>query len=258
MTLRIAMMQSNILFGKPEENLSIIEDQAAQAASDHAELMLLPELCLHGYHKQSITPSSDFHLPTVLTRLEHLSKSLKLAIAGSFVEYDGSEAYNSMIFINTSGHLIGKYRKTHLFKKLNEDKFFIQGNSLTVIETEWGRMGMAICYDLRFPEIFRKMMASGAKGFLICSEWPIERILHWKTMLQARAIENLAWIAACNCAGQTGKVTFGGQSALVDPWGDIITAGENPALFTVDIDPTASDRVRYENPFLDDYRVDIQ
>lgn len=257
MKINIALSQSNIQFGDPEHNFAFLSEQAAQASVRQADLLLFPELALHGYHRASITDAVDWHLPHLLTRLQDLARTNHVALAGSCVEEADGHRFNTMVFIDSAGNLLGKYRKTHLFKKLNEDKFFLPGNDLTVVDTDWGRLGLAICYDLRFPEIFRAMMRKGAQGYLICAEWPSARINHWKTLLQARAIENQAWIAACNCTGISGKVEFGGASSTVTPWGEISTADNKEGLIFSTIHTEQVDEIRAENPFLDDYRGDL-
>ncbi|RPI21282.1 MAG: carbon-nitrogen family hydrolase, partial [Chloroflexota bacterium] len=175
-----------------------------------------------------------------------------LDICGSFVEEQDGTRFNTMIYLDQQGRLLTKYRKTHLFKPLHEHRFFHPGDSVTTVDTVFGKLGLAICYDLRFPELFRAMLAKGVKGFLICAEWPVERIEHWQTILKARAIENLSWIAACNCTGKSGKVAFGGSSLFVSPWGDSLMQLEGESCQTIEFDPAVTDQVRLANPFLDD------
>lgn len=257
MKISIAMWQSNIRFGEPAENLSQLSIQAQIASQSQADLLLLPELCLHGYHKSTIINSTEYHLPAILPHLSEIARKNHMAMAGTFVEDEGDHRFNTLLLLDSSGNLLAKYRKTHLFKKLNEDKFFIPGNSLTIVDTDWGRIGLAVCYDLRFPEIFRSMMRQGAEGFLVCSEWPTARINHWKTLLQSRAIENQAWVAACNCTGISGQVEFGGASSVITPWGDITTAGDQEELLFASIHTDQVQLIRSENPFLEDYREDL-
>jgi predicted amidohydrolase len=126
------------------------------------------------------------------------------------------------------------------------------------MELPWGLTGIAICYDLRFPELLRRYAVQGAKLIIIPAEWPIERIDHWRALLQARAIENQAYIVATNSAGKTGDKIFGGHSAVIDPWGKVmVELGEQPGLATVDIDLDYVDTVRARIPVFEDRRTDI-
>jgi omega-amidase len=257
MLLKIALFQSKILLGQPEANLQKVITHAQTAASAGCDLLILPELCLHGYDRKSIQDQSEFHLPLVFPTLAEIAIKNRILISGTFVEIENATLFNTQVMIDSKGQLLKSYRKTHLFKKLNEDRFFSSGNQVQVVDTTWGKVGLAICYDLRFPEMFRAMMRQGVEGYIICAEWPLARINHWKTLLQARAIENQAWVAACNSTGLTGKVEFGGSSAVITPWGDTTTAGSEEELMIASIDLDHVQQVRSENPFLLDYRDDI-
>jgi predicted amidohydrolase len=126
------------------------------------------------------------------------------------------------------------------------------------MDLPWGATSIAICYDLRFPELFRRYAVEGAKLMMIPAEWPLERIEHWKALLVARAIENQCYIAATNAAGQTGNTVFGGHSMIVDPWGKIIVAGgESPAMLTAEIELDVVDEVRDRIPVLRDRRPEL-
>ena len=123
----------------------------------------------------------------------------------------------------------------------------------------WGAAGLAICYDLRFPELFRRYaVRDKAKLILICAEWPQARVNHWRALLQARAIENQCFVAATNSCGKTGGTVFGGNSMIIDPWGEIIAeAGADEALVTGEIDLSEVDRVRQTIPVFEDRRPEV-
>jgi omega-amidase len=132
------------------------------------------------------------------------------------------------------------------------------GQAPLAIDLPWGNTGIAICYDLRFPELFRRYAADGAKMFIIPAEWPLERIEHWRALLIARAIENQVYVVACNAAERTGDTTFGGHSMIVDPWGKvIIEGGESPMLLTAAIELDVINEVRGRIPVWEDRRTDI-
>jgi len=146
-----------------------------------ADLILLPELWNIGfmsfdrYRKEAETEEG----PT-LTLLRALTKELSCYLhTGSFVEKRGDRFYNSSFLLNPKGEILGSYQKIHLFTYQSEEaKILTPGTSITVIPTEFGNFGLATCYDLRFPELFRKMLDQGAEFFLICSAWPS---LAWST-----------------------------------------------------------------------------
>lgn len=256
--LKIAIWQQHILFGDGAANLSQLLVQAQVAAAAGADVLLAPELTLHGYHRASIESVGNLPLPEIQATLAEAANRNRIAIAGSFVEEDAGTTHNTIFYVHADGTTAGSYRKTHLFKKLNEHKFFTAGDSLTVVDTPFGRIGLAICYDLRFPEIFRAMMRAGASGYLLCAEWPAERIHHWQALIQARAIENQAWVAACNCTGLTGKVEFGGHSMIALPGGESICAGAEEQLWIQTIPLGVVEDIRASHPFLEDYREGLE
>jgi predicted amidohydrolase len=127
-----------------------------------------------------------------------------------------------------------------------------------MIGTAWGMVGLAICYDLRFPELFRAYALAGTHTVIIPAEWPNPRMAHWQTLLRARAIENQMFIIACNRVGQSGNTTFFGRSCIIDPWGEtIVEAGEQAILLTADIDIDVVDTVRKKIPVFADRRPDL-
>jgi omega-amidase len=139
---------------------------------------------------------------------------------------------------------------------MQEDKWLNAGNSLEIIPTPWGPVGLAICYDLRFPEMFRKYALQGVKMVLIPAEWPSRRIEHWRVLLRARAIENQMFVVATNCVG--GSDPIGGHSAVIDPWGQVIIEGEQEqVLLTTEIDLDVVNQVRERIPVLKEVRPDI-
>ena len=132
------------------------------------------------------------------------------------------------------------------------------GNDLPVLEMPWGPTALAICYDLRFPEMWRRYTLAGAKLILIPAEWPVRRIEHWRLLLRARAVENQLFVAGCNRAGADKDGDFGGFSAVVDPWGKVLVEGDGEPdllLTTLDLDEVA--RVRGLFPFLKDRRPQV-
>jgi predicted amidohydrolase len=157
-----------------------------------------------------------------------LAKELSCYLyTGSFVEKRGDQFYNSSFLLNPKGEILGSYQKIHLFSYQSEEaQILTPGTSITVIPTEFGNLGLATCYDLRFPEFFRKMVDQEAEFFLISSAWPTSRLEHWLLLNRTRALENLSYLISSNCVGINRGTAFAGHSMLVDPMGKII-AGSN-------------------------------
>ena len=173
---------------------------------------------------------------------------------GSVPERAGDRIYNTSVLFDDTGAIAATYRKIHLFGfDGGEPTVMSAGTDHVVIDTPLGRTGLATCYDLRFPEQFRALVDAGAESFLIASGWPSRRIQHWRVLLRARAIEDLAWVVACNGVGTHAGTELGGRSAVIDPLGEIIAeagSGEEILYAGVDVDVARQWRTRF--PALDD------
>jgi predicted amidohydrolase len=141
---------------------------------------------------------------------------------------------------------------------MDEEKYLQPGDQPVVHDLPWGRTGVAICYDLRFPELFRGYALAGALMTVIPAEWPSARIEHWRTLLRARAIENQMIVVGCNRTGYDGDEKFGGHSALLDAWGEpVVEGGDQPVLLTGSLDISSVSQVRRKIPIFEDRRPDL-
>ncbi|MCJ7739441.1 MAG: carbon-nitrogen family hydrolase [Anaerolineae bacterium] len=223
----IAIAQMDVQVARPEANLAQARRFAAQACDAGADLLLLPELWLHGY---ALDRAGEFAAPLGdggFAQMAALSREFGLYVAGSTLERHAGGVSNTAAFYNPQGHLLGSYRKIHLFRLMHEDQYLVPGDCLVLCESPWGPIGLAICYDLRFPELFRTMALAGAVMFLIPAQWPVKRLDAWLTLARARAIENELFVAACNRAGRDGQLVFPGQSLVVDPLGKVLVSGSD-------------------------------
>ena len=256
--LRISLGQMQVVLGDVRKNTNTAEEMITEAAQRGSHLIVLPELWSTGYAlDQSRELANQLNVGT-FAQMATLATQNKISIVGSVLEKRGLEVSNSGTFFAPNGRLMGVYRKVHLFRLMAEDRWLQPGSAPLLMDLPWGTTGMAICYDLRFPELFRRYAVQGAKVIVLPAEWPIERIDHWRTLLQARAIENQCFMVATNCAGVSGDKTFGGHSMIVDPWGKIVVEiGENPMLVTAEIDLDYVDVVRNRISVFDDRRPDV-
>jgi predicted amidohydrolase len=175
--------------------------------------------------------------------------------AGSIVERDpDGPLYNTSLLFAPDGELHACYRKIHRFGfDSGEAALMAAGEELAVVDTPFGRMGLATCYDLRFPELFRAMLDRGAELFVVPAAWPARRVEHWSLLARARAVEEQAFVFACNNAGTHGGVPQAGRSVVVDPWGAVLgEAGTQEEVLTVEFDPSVVTRTREEFPVLRD------
>ena len=190
--------------------------------------------------------------------MSSLASENKTALGGSLIENADGKFFNTFALYDHDGTLCGTYRKVHLFRKLQEDQYLQSGDLIEPLDTPWGRVGLAICYDLRFPEIFRKYTVGGAEIILLVAEWPEKRIDHWKVLLQTRAIENQAYIAAVNKVGESQGAKLGGASCIVNPMGEILIMGsDQPEILMADVDLSQVGKTRSWMPVFDDRKPGV-
>ena len=256
--MTISLVQMNIALGDVRRNLKLAEDAIAEASRRGSHLVVLPELWATGYAlDQGSALASDLN-GGAFGQLAALAVQYKVCVVGSHLERRGLQVANSAPFMDPRGQVRGVYRKIHLFRLMDEDRYLQPGSAPLLLDLPWGPTAFAICYDLRFPELFRRYAVEGAKIIVIPAEWPLERVEHWRALLIARAIENQCYMVATNACGQTGDTVFGGHSLIVDPWGKVvIELGEQPGLATADIDLDLVDTVRKRIPVFDDRRPEL-
>jgi len=205
-----------------------------------ADLVILPEIWNIGFMSfdRYMSEAEASEGPTLSAVRESAVKIQAHVHAGSFVEKDGDCYYNTSYLISPGGKTLGRYRKTHLFGyNSKETEILTAGDSITVVETSFGNLGMATCFDLRFPELFRTMVDRGAEIFLICSAWPYPRLEHWLMLNRVRAMENQCFLVSANSTGVNQGVQFVGHSMVVDPWGiPVASGGDQEVIISTDIE----------------------
>lgn len=223
-----------------------------------SDLILLPELwsCSYFSFEKYEKESEPLDGPTI-SRIGRKAREIHAYIlAGSIVEKRDDGLYNTSILLNRDGEISAVYRKIHLFSFDSLEKTLIKpGRETVAVKTEFGVFGLAICYDIRFPELFRKLSSDGAEVFLIPAAWPSgNRLEHWITLNQARALENLAYLISCDCIGKAdGGRAYQGRSMIVDPWGIIVaSAGYDEEILKVTINIERVHEIRSQFPVLKD------
>ncbi len=205
-----------------DANLIKAERALSDLAGRNCRLAVLPEMwsCSFPY---AVLPAMAERTPEVIEKVRNMARDKGMVVVGSLPEADGGSIYNTSFVIDSNGEIAGKYRKVHLFSLYGEHRNFGKGASTGVFHTSIGKIGTMICYDLRFPELARKMALEGAEIICISALWPLVRIYHWSLLLRARAVENQLFIVAANGCGDEEKIIWGGRSALVSPWGEVLT-----------------------------------
>lgn len=248
----------NVGFGKVDENFQRAEQLIREASSKGAELVVLPEMWNTGYALEKLGELADKDGARSKAFLESLSSELGIHIVGGSVatEKDG-KFYNTMYVYNNEGKLVSEYSKVHLFRLMNEDKYLESGNDMNRFALGDVEAGGVICYDIRFPEWLRAHALAGANVLFVSAQWPTPRIDHWKTLLQARAIENQCFVIAVNRISRKIE-NFNGQSMIIEPWGEVLwTGSETEELAVIDVDFSKVEEVRSRIPVYDDRRPNL-
>lgn len=257
--LKISLAQMDVKLGRSQENLATVRRFAKVASAQGADVLVLPELWSTGYDLENASGYAAGLDEGVFAETAVIARQHNLAIIGSCLSKLGEEKYgNTAVFFNKQGAILADYSKIHLFRLMNEHQFLTAGDNLSIAETSWGKMGLAICYDLRFPELFRRYALDACMLTFVPAEWPHPRLAHWQTLLRARAIENQMFIVACNRVGQSKGTDFCGHSCIIDPWGEVLVeGGEEEVLLTVEIDLERVTAVRTTIPIFKDRRPAI-
>jgi predicted amidohydrolase len=235
-------------------------DQAADA-----DLIIFPEVWNIGWWNWDLykTEAETLQGETVSMCADKARQVNAYIHCGTIIEKRGDDLYNTAVLLDPKGNVIGQYSKIHTvaWESLGalEGKICKKGEELVYLKTELGILGLTICYDMRFPEIYRKLVCNHGCDVLICTAaWNIVRVDDWRNMIHARATENEAYVLACGCAGVNQGKTYAGFSRIVDPHGTIVASGNiYEAIVEGKIDKEQVAKVRKQIPGLEDRHFDV-
>lgn len=249
--------------GNKEQNLKKVADIIQNSSCKNPDLIVLPEVFNSSVIHEYFHPLAE-RIPDGRTSEFIADLAVKYntnIIAGSFVEKCNDEKYrNTSAVFDRSGKIIGKYSKIHMFSYYGSDegKYISTGDSAILVETDFGKIGLSICYDLRFPELYRSLTYAGAELIVCPAAWPTTRLEHWITLNKARAIENLVFMVSANQCGKYAiNRTNAGNSMIISPWGEIISsAGLEECSIFAEIDLDEVKKRREEFPVLNDRNLE--
>jgi len=256
--LRIALIQMNIDAGNTEANFAKMRDRLEEAAAllPKPDLIVLPEMWNTGYALTRIKELADANGARTKAFVSDFCRKHGVnVLAGSIAQLRGDGVTNTVHVFDRTGAEVAEYSKIHLFQLMEEHLHLEAGEETGAFELEGVPAAAMICYDIRFPELARKLALGGAKLLVVPAEWPHPRLHHWRTLLQARAIENQMFVVSCNTVGESGGANFFGHSMVVDPWGEVLAeAAEEETILVADIDLDLVDEVRGRIPVFSDRR----
>ncbi len=248
--LKILSLQFKSFLGDKEKNFKKVAKLMKENIDFQADIVILPEVWNTGLDYKNFQKTAEYIPEQTTMLLSGLAENYKTyIIGGSFIEktYDG-KFYNTCVIFDRQGAVVGTYRKNYIFSHCGslEGKYIENGNEICIVNIEGIKVGIGICYDIRFPELFRKMAKEGAEIFAIPAAFPQERIKHWNILNQARALENLAFLLSCNQFG---------NSNLISPYGEIIqSSSQKEEVIRNIIQINEIFTARKDMPFLKDIR----
>ena len=242
--LTAGIYQFDIRQGAVDTNVQSALEGISRLSDQGVDLAVLPEMFSSSFDYPALSEHAQ-KTPGIIEILAKTAADKSVVIAGSLPEAHAGGIYNTLYVIDKNGEMAGRYRKTHLFSLIAEDKNLEPGRTAVVCDTSGGRLGLMICYDLRFAEMGVHLAAGGARMIVLCAQWPAVRIDHWDALLMARAIENQVFVVAANRCGADSDSGFNGHSRIIAPDGAILAdAGQVPAHVSAELDFSVIDNLR--------------
>jgi predicted amidohydrolase len=256
-SLRVALGEYDTAWHDPETSLARATDLVREARESGADLVLLPEMCTTGFTMDAAQHCEPIDGPSV-RRLRELAQSASIhVIAGVATRAnDGATErfYNSSLLISPDGEILAEYRKQRLFAYAREEETYAAGSESCVVTVKGVRIGLLICFDLRFPELF-SAIAPRCDAIAVIANWPSTRHTHWETLLHARAIDTQTFMMGVNRLGKAGRLEYLGGSIIRDPWGEVVAASDGSKLAIGTVDPERVGSIRAKFPLVQDERA---
>ncbi len=268
MKYKLGLCQMTVVKNK-DENLRKAESMVKEAAQRGADVISLPEIFNCPYSNKFFSEYAEDDKGPTVSLLSSLAKELSVyLIGGSIPEKEGNAIYNTSFIFNRRGELIGRHRKVHLFDidlkggiTMKESDTLTAGDEITVADTEYGKIGVAICYDVRFPELIRNMALAGARLIVLPAAFTMATgNAHWDITMRTRAMDNQIYFAAASPARDpVGKYYQAfGHSCIVSPWGEICAKTDHrESVVCGEIDYGYQDEIRSQLPLLKHMRPEI-
>ncbi|MFA5104763.1 MAG: carbon-nitrogen family hydrolase [Candidatus Margulisiibacteriota bacterium] len=236
--ITVSLIQMDIKTAHVEENLLTASKLIEKAIKRQSNYIVLPEMWATGFAYENLSSIAKNYFDEIISFMTgHAKEAKAYIVGGSIPESESGNTYNTSLIISPAGKIIGKFRKVHAFSPYGEDRHFAGGKYSKPVETDHAKIGAVICYDLRFPELTRKLSLDGMEILFLPAQFPFIREQHWEILLQARAIENAIFACGCNRTGTDRKHEYKGGSMIVSPWGKILEKGsDKEETITADID----------------------
>lgn len=239
----------------PEATLEKIKGRVAEAVEFDASCIAFPEQVVTGWDPEDVTFGVQDENGLIISTLREYARDFSIGILGSYREFFEPSPRNTAVAISSNGDILARYSKIHLFSPGGEDKYYYPGDTLGTFSIDGCCCGIAICYDLRFADLFRLYREAGVHLMLIPSAWPAIRMKHFDLFTTSRAAEFQMYVAGINTVGKTPVDQYSGGSLVAGPDGFVISRGcKGEELLFTDIDPGYVDDIRKGFPVHQDRR----
>ena len=258
--MKISCLQMNMHLGCPDENYAHAQQMIQAAMAEKPDVLVLPETWNTGFFpRENLTGLCDQDGERVKAEIGTLAKKYRANIvAGSVSNVRDGNVYNTAMVFDRNGSCIASYDKTHLFTPMGENDYYTPGDHLCRFVLDDVKCGIIICYDVRFPELTRSLAMEGLDMLFVVSQWPKVRTFHLCTLTAARAIENQMFVVCCNSCGTAGETVYGGNSVIIDPWGQTIgSAGDKETILAGDCDLSVLTDIRNTIPVFRDRKTNL-
>lgn len=255
--MEVFALQYDIVWEDRAANIATIRRILDAARPPADSMIVLPEMALTGFsmNVSRVAETSDRESETAFANLARDHQSW--VVGGLVTRADDGRGRNEAVVLNPAGDIAGRYAKMHPFSYTGEQEHYASGDDPVVVDCGGLKVAPIVCYDLRFPEIFRTAVKRGAEVFVVIACWLEDRHAHWPVLLQARAIENQAWVIGVNRIGRDPKHRYLGGSCIIDPAGNITAeAGDDETAVSGSIDYERLRTIRTTFPALRDLRAD--
>ncbi len=252
--MKIGLVQYSPVWENPTSTIEKIEKLIESSNLLDTSLLVFPEMSLTGFTMNSKKFAEEMDGVSFQYFMQ-LSRKLKKHIFAGIIEKDENDIYNSLIHFDDKGIIRIIYRKIHPFSFSKEDKYYKAGSETITTQINGITFGLSICYDLRFPELYRQYGKNRIDVLVNIANWPATRINHWNILLQARAIENQCYIIGVNRVGKDSHLEYSGYSSVVNPMGKVLAQSLSEEILDAEINKNEVKKLREELPFLNDIKL---
>jgi len=252
-------MRAGLVQYDPEwENKKMNSDKISWLLSHNFEkqdLLVFPEMTLTGFTMKAADFAEELNGES-FNFFAETARKYSVHILAGLIEKSEKKYFNTLVHVSPDGKLLKTYRKIHPFSYSTEDKNYAKGEETVITKINDMTAGLSICYDLRFPELYRQYGKKKADMIVVIANWPDTRIEHWRTLLKARAIENQCYVLGVNRVGDDPKLKYPGYSSIIDPMGnEIASVSAEEKIVTAEVLKEKADEIKTSLPFLDDIRL---